>query len=221
MASFDPWHPELNVRSAALELDTPKLDIPKLDIQNGHPEPTADTTTEQFENAWIDYVDPYLKDEKAWINYVDPPTGCSWWASLEDAITQGMIEERRSKWIGPNSKGIDAFRGAFRIHAPENKSFNNTNYQKIVTFEFFLWTNVVPQPTFEYLKRKVAQTVDVHTTDFFFETLSGKKLDANKKMLDEHDDLPVGQDTYDFIYTRKCVDIRMVVPILLEWTFAE
>ncbi len=196
----------LPVMSAALELDIPKQDILKLDIPNGHPELTADpsVTTRQF--------------EKAWINYVAPPTGCSWWTSLEDAITQGMIEERRSKWIGPNRHGIDAFRGAFRIHAPENKSFRNTNYQKVVTFEFFLWTDVDPQPTFEYLKRKVAQSVDVNTTEFFFETLSGKKLDANKKMLDEHEDLPVGQDT---INGQKLVDIRMVVPILLEWTLVK
>ena len=78
-AAFKAGHPESDVRSAALELDIPKQDIPKLDIPNGHPELTADprVTTRQFEKAWIDYVDPYLKDEKAWINYVDPPTGCS------------------------------------------------------------------------------------------------------------------------------------------------
>ena len=155
---------------------------------------------------------PDLKEfEKAWINYVDPP-----FPELKDAITQGMIEERRSKCLGPNSNGNDTFCGAFRIHAPENKSFNKTNYQKVVTFEFFLWTDVDPQPTFEYLKRKVAQTVDVSTSDFFFETLSGKRLHANKKMLDEHE----VADAQDTINGQKLVDIRMVVPFL-EWTLAE
>ena len=155
--------------------------------------------------------------------------GCSWWTAedhqlaspvgpfLKDAITQGLIEERRSKCLGPNSNGIDTFCGAFRIHAPENKSFNNTNYQKVVTFEFFLWTDVDPQPNFEYVKRKIAQSVDVNTTDFFFETLSGKKLDANKKMLDEHE---VADEAQDTINGQKLVDIRMVVPFL-EWTLAE
>ena len=154
---------------------------------------------------------PDLKEfEKAWINYVDLP-----FPDLKDAITQGMIEERRSKCLGPNSNGNDTFCGAFRIHAPENKSFNNTNYQKVVTFEFFLWTDIDPKPTFEYLKRKVAQTLKVSTTKFFFETLSGKKLDANEKMLTCYTDEVA--DAQDTINGQKLADIRMVVPFL-EWT---
>ena len=230
-AAFKAGHPESDVRSAALELDIPKQDIPKLDIPNGHPELTADPSFEAAFDAAFDALfdaafepghpkltaDPRVTTrqfEKAWIDYVDPPTGCSWWTSLEDAITQGMIEERRSKWIGPNSISC----GAFRIHAPENKSINNTNYQKIVTFEFFLWSDVIPQPTFEYLKRKIAQTLGVSTTDFFFETLSGKKLDAKEKMLTCFTDEVA--DAQDTINGQKLVDIRMVVPFL-EWTLAE
>ena len=119
-AAFKAGHPESDVRSAALELDIPKQDIPKLDIPNGHPELTADPSFEAAFDAAFDALfdaafepghpeltaDPRVTTrqfEKAWIDYVDPPTGCSWWTSLEDAITQGMIEERRSKWIGPNS----------------------------------------------------------------------------------------------------------------------
>lgn len=145
---------------------------------------------------------------------------------LKDAITQGLIEERRSKCLGPNSNGIDTFCGAFRIHAPENKSSNNTNYQKVVTFEFFLWSDVEPQPKFEYVKRKIAQTVDVNTADFFFETLSGKKLDAKEKMLTCFtDEVADAQDTIDgqkldTINGLKLVNIRMVVPFL-DWTLAE
>ena len=163
-----------------------------------------------------------------------PSLGCSWWTAednqlaspvgpfLKDAITQGLIEERRSKCLGPDSNGIDTFCGAFRIHAPENKSFNNTNYQKVVTFEFFLWSDVDPQPKFEYVKRKIAQTVDVSTTDFFFETLSGKRLSANEKMLTCYtDEVADAQDNEVTCYIngQKLVDIRMVVPFL-EWTLA-
>ena len=167
-----------------------------------------------------------------------PSLACSGWTAednqlasfvgpfLKDAITQGLIEERRSKCLGPNSNGIDTFCGAFRIHAPENKSSNNTNYQKVVTFEFFLWSDVEPQPKFEYVKRKIAQTVDVNTADFFFETLAGKRLNANETMLTCYtDEAAPAQDTIngqklDTINGRKLVDIRMVVPFL-DWTLAE
>ena len=216
---------------------------------------TADPrmTTNQFNKAWRDYV---YKQRRAELfpggsSREDPRmhpsvahglhgSSSGWTAEdnqlasfvgpfLKDAITQGLIEERRSKCLGPNSNGIDTFCGAFRIHAPENKSSNNTNYQKVVTFEFFLWSDVEPQPTFEYVKRKIAQTVDVNTADFFFETLAGKRLNANETMLtcylrDKLMSSPA-QDTIngqklDTINGRKLVDIRMVVPFL-DWTLAE
>jgi hypothetical protein len=51
--------------------------------------------------------------------------------------------------------------GAFRINPPANKSVNNSFLYKSVTFEYFVCSDVKPQPNFEYMKREIAKAVSV------------------------------------------------------------
>ncbi|CAE8582673.1 unnamed protein product [Polarella glacialis] len=95
---------------------------------------------------------------------------------LNDAVTGGLIAERRAKYLGSGKQWADTFCGAFRVHPP--KSHANQNFSKMKTFEYFLWSDIKPQPSLDYLKRTIAYFVDVRTCDFYFETMAGTKLDA-------------------------------------------
>ena len=135
---------------------------------------------------------------------------------LQDAVTAGLIEERRRKYLGANSEWkTDTFRGAFRISPPDNlvknmksSEMHGDNFKNMKTFEYFLWADAEPQPTFEVLKKLIAKAIHVKTGFFYFTVpQSGQQLFAKDIMLDELEAL----NANDFIgpedNQRKVVDI--------------
>ena len=58
-------------------------------------------------------------------------------------------------------------------------------FKKLKTFEFFLWSDLRNQPTFEYIKGRIAKALQVRSSQFHFETISGTKLDYRSVALNE------------------------------------
>ena len=91
---------------------------------------------------------------------------------IESAVTNGYIEERRAKYLGAGGQWTSTFVGAFRINPPETAEV--PIFDRIVPFEFFLWSDIDPQPYFDYVKKTIAAAIEVKRSQFFFETMSGR-----------------------------------------------
>eukprot|EP00928_Gymnodinium_smaydae_P059344 TRINITY_DN42645_c0_g1_i1.p1 TRINITY_DN42645_c0_g1~~TRINITY_DN42645_c0_g1_i1.p1 ORF type:complete len:340 (+),score=103.55 TRINITY_DN42645_c0_g1_i1:136-1020(+) len=128
---------------------------------------------------------------------------------LEQAIFQGLIEERREKYLN-KEKWHATFCGTFRVNPPKRRIRHQD--RDMAVFEYFLWSDIKPQqPTFESLKQTIARTVGVKTSDFYFETMTGAKLDRSTAILDAYNDLVKSSGTkFEQLAGKSLVDIRIV-----------
>ena len=99
-------------------------------------------------------------------------------------MLRGCIEERRVKYL---DSWASTFAGIIRVNPPLTVplGWKYWNFKKVKAFEFFLWSDIVPQPTFDYIKRRLADAVGVKASDFKFVTESGGRIDYKSIVLDE------------------------------------
>merc|ERR1712110_1033326 len=85
-------------------------------------------------------------------------------------------------------KWPSTFVGTFLIHPPRvtAQTRKGDHFTKINKFEFFLWSNVAPQPTFDYLKRRISKATGVKTGDFQLETRWGAKMPYDAVVSEEY-----------------------------------
>lgn len=126
---------------------------------------------------------------------------------LCEAITKGLISERRSKYVDPD-RWHSTFEGAFRV-SPPSKLPAGSKFNKIKTFEYFMWKDVKPQPTFDNLKDTIGRAIGVGRGDFGLATKAGKQLHRESIMLPEFYGLPPSEEVGDRKW--KIVDIEVVV----------
>lgn len=108
---------------------------------------------------------------------------------LVDAIVQkGLIEERRQKYL---TRWASTFIGSFRIFPPEvtDASRNADILRKISKFEFFMWSNIRPQPTIDYIKQRIGQATRLHASHFKLATMWGEQLPYNAVAIEAYERL--------------------------------
>ena len=127
------------------------------------------------------------------------------------AVAKGYIKERRAMYLGAGGQWTSTFVGAFRINPPESTEV--PNFDRIVPFEFFLWSDVDPQPNFDYVKKMIAAAVEVKRSQFFFETMSGKKICAQSMVAEELETLIAAGEASELLNGKHLIDIRIVAKV--------
>ena len=150
--------------------------------------------------------DEYNRQMEAWHSSTEDDI------HIESAVLKGYVEERRAKYLDRASgQWTSTFVGAFRINPPESTEV--PNFDRIVPFEFFLWSDVDPQPNFDYVKKTIAAAVEVKRSQFFFETMSGKKLEAQSIMAEEHESLIAAGEASELLNGKHLIDIRIFAKV--------
>lgn len=131
-------------------------------------------------------------------------------------IQRGCLTERRAKYLDGWSS---TFLGTFRINPPTQarvkrgaRWFQGVD---IPPFEFFLWSNVEPQPTVDFIKKMISAATKLRTGEFRLETVCGQRLEYNQKALDAFRQcLKSGSSIWasgELIYKQPVVDLCIVL----------
>ena len=72
---------------------------------------------------------------------------------LEDCIFRDRVEERRVKYL---DSWASTFREMFHIKPPTGNTRGavGRQFKRMHAIEFFLWSDISPQPTFDYVKQR-------------------------------------------------------------------
>ena len=133
---------------------------------------------------------------------------------LEDCVLHSYLEEHRVKYLSSMDYAL-TFHGAFHVHPPKlcGREWHNRQLRKIKTFEYFLWSDVRRQPTFECIKRRISNAVKVPTNCFHFETLLGEKIDYRSIALAEYDKQCNTSAQHEFLLGKPVIPIRLVAHV--------
>jgi len=131
---------------------------------------------------------------------------------LVDAIVKndGMIQERRQKYI---DKWRSTFVGSFCIHPPQvTQNRSADKFKKINMFEFFLWSNITPQPKIDYIKKKIMEATGVRTSEFKLETMSGQQVPYDSLAKDIYERMVTSQSfpQVPLLADKPVVNLRIV-----------